>query len=190
LRKSMSDTAWSHASTGISGFGALLGVSAPSANVIYVCGTQGMIFKSTNGGDIWIRSTTPTTRYLRAIYFFDEKRGFAVGDSGVILRTTNGGVTSVSDGEALLPMKFVLEQNYPNPFNSVTVIRYQLPVNSHVALKLYDLLGREVATLVAQELQAGDHAVTWEAGAYPSGVYFYQLRAGSFVETKKLVLVR
>lgn len=190
LRRSMSDTAWSYASTGISGFGALLGVSAPSASVIYVCGAHGMIFKSTNGGDTWIQSTTPTTRNLRAIYFFDENRGFAVGDSGVILYTSSGGVTGVRERGDQRPTAFALEQNYPNPFNSATVIRYQLPANRHVTLKVYDVLGREVATLVSQELQAGDYRVTWEAAAFPSGVYFCQLRAGSFVETKKLVLLR
>jgi photosystem II stability/assembly factor-like uncharacterized protein len=190
LRKSMSDTAWSRASTGISGIGALHGVSGPSANVIYVCGTQGMMFKSTNGGDTWIRSTTPTTRNLRAIYFFDENQGFAVGDSGVILYTSSGGVTGVRERESSLPATFALEQNYPNPFNPSTTIVFHLPERSFVSLKVFDVLGREVATLVSKELQVGDCPVTWNATAFPSGVYFYQLRAGSFVGTKKLVLLR
>jgi hypothetical protein len=156
-----------------------------------------MIFKSTDGGETWDTTAVPTTGNLNAIYFFDENRGFAVGDSRVILHTSNGGVTGVRDRGGQLPARFALEQNYPNPFNSVTVIRYQLPVNSHVTLKLYDVLGREVATLVSEQLHAGEYPVTWEAVGFPSGVYFYRLsvrassgQAGSFAETKKLVLIR
>jgi photosystem II stability/assembly factor-like uncharacterized protein len=190
LRKSMSDTTWSHASTGISGFGALRGVSAPSANVIYVSGAQGMIYKSTNGGDAWLESLAPTKRNLNAIYFFDEKHGLAVGDSGVILYTSSGGVTGVRDRGGQLPTTFALEQNYPNPFNPSTTIVFRLAVRSFVSLKVFDVLGREVATLVSEELHAGNYPVTWEAAAFPSGVYFCGLRAGSFVEAKKLVLLR
>jgi hypothetical protein len=149
-----------------------------------------MLFKSTNGGDTWIKSTTPTTRDLRAIYFYDENQGFAVGDSGVILYTSNGGVTSVRDREGSLPTGFALEQNYPNPFNPSTTIVFHLRERSFVSLKVYDVLGREIATLVSEELYAGDYSVTWEAASFPSGVYFYQLRAGPYVGTKKLMLVR
>ncbi len=196
LRKSMSDTSWRMVPGSVPGNGPLRGVSAPSANVIYVCGNDGMLLKSKDGGDTWAATTVPTTRNLNAIYFFDEKRGFAVGDSGVILYTSSGGVTSVRERGSCLPTVFALEQNYPNPFNPTTVIKFSLPnvgtsrQGRIVSLKVYDVLGRGVATLVSQELQAGDYRVTWEAAAFPSGVYLYQLRAGSFVETKKLVLVR
>jgi photosystem II stability/assembly factor-like uncharacterized protein len=190
LRKSMSDTAWMVATTGILGIGALHGVSAPSANVVYVCGTQGMLFKSTNGGDTWDTTAVPTRQNLNAIYFYDENRGFAVGDSGVILYTSSGGVTGVRDRGGQLPTTLALEQNYPNPFNPSTTIVFHLPERSFVSLKVFDVLGREVATLVSQELHAGDYPVTWKAAAFPSGVYFYQMRAGSFAETKKLVLLR
>jgi photosystem II stability/assembly factor-like uncharacterized protein len=204
IRKSMSDTAWRTVSTGILRNGTLFGVSAPSATVIYVCGTQGMIFKSTNGGDTWAAATVPTTRNLNAIYFFDEKRGFAVGDSGLILHTSNGGVTSVGDREGHLPMVFALEQNYPNPFNPSTTIVFHLPERSFVSLKIFDMLGREVASLVSEEWPAGNYPVRWEAATLPSGVYFYRLsartldessrrpsgQASAFVETKKLVLLR
>jgi photosystem II stability/assembly factor-like uncharacterized protein len=190
VRKSMSDTSWRMVPASIPGNGALRGVSAPSANVIYVCGNDGMLLKSKDGGDTWTATTVPTTRNLNAIYFFDEKRGFAVGDSGLILRTLSGGVTSVDDRKGPLPMVFKLEQNYPNPFNPSTTIVFHLPERSFVSLKVFDVLGREVATLVSEELHAGNYPVIWEAAALPSGVYFCQLQAGSFVETKKLVLIR
>jgi hypothetical protein len=190
VRKLPSDSAWRVVSAGILRDGTVYGVSAPSANVIYVCGSGGMIFKSTNGGDTWTVTSVPTTRNLRAIYFYDEKRGFAVGDSGLIFCTSNGGVTSAGDQEPHVPMKFALDQNYPNPFNGSTTIPFRVPLRTFVSLKVSDGLGREIATLVSEELPAGMHAVRWEAMATPSGVYFYRLYAGSFIETKKLVLLR
>lgn len=190
IRKSMSDTVWEEVSTTILQNGIFFGVSAPSANVIYVCGSNGMIFKSSNGGDTWIPHPVPTMRNLNAIYFYDEKRGFSIGDSGLILFTSNGGVTNVHDPDGNLPMKFALDQNYPNPFNPSTMIVFHLPFTSFVSLKISDGLGRDVATLVSEELTAGIHFRQWNAGGLPSGVYFYRLQVRSLSETKKLVLLR
>jgi hypothetical protein len=89
-----------------------------------------------------------------------------------------------------LPKQFVLRQNYPNPFNPSTVIRYELPVKSNVTLKVYNLLGEEVATLVEEPEEAGYKSVTWDAGMSPSGVYFYRLSAGTFTQTNKLLVVK
>ena len=94
------------------------------------------------------------------------------------------------DKQIDLPKQFVLNQNYPNPFNPSTVISYQLPVSGDVILKVYDVLGNEVATLVNEEKLAGNFTVRFNTANLPSGVYFYQLRAGSFVETRKMVLLR
>ncbi len=100
-------------------------------------------------------------------------------------------VTSVNEmNSSKIPTQFVLNQNYPNPFNPSTVISYQLPVISKVTLKIYDVLGREVATLVNEEQSAGWREVQWNAKLFSSGIYFYTLRAGSFLETKKLVLMK
>jgi hypothetical protein len=88
------------------------------------------------------------------------------------------------------PGRFTLEQNYPNPFNPETTISYQLPAFSNVVLKVYDLHGREAATLVNEKKAAGKHSVTWNASSMSSGVYFYRLRAGGFSETKKLLLLK
>jgi|GEM_PF-4542070 len=89
-----------------------------------------------------------------------------------------------------MPKDFVLEQNYPNPFNPVTVIRYQLPVNSFVALKIYEVLGKEVATLVNGYEEAGYKSVEFDASKLSSGIYFYKLFAGNFVATKKLAVMK
>ena len=85
---------------------------------------------------------------------------------------------------------YFLGQNYPNPFNPATVLPFNLPVRSFVSLKVFDSLGRKVATIVSEELPAGDYSRRWNAANMSSGVYYYRLQASSFVETKKLLLVR
>ena len=88
------------------------------------------------------------------------------------------------------PGAFSLEQNYPNPFNPVTTIAYSLPVSQHVIVTLFDVLGREVATLVNRQKTPGRHEVVFDAGTLPSGVYLYRLQAGPYIETKKLLLAK
>jgi len=85
---------------------------------------------------------------------------------------------------------FALHQNYPNPCNPTTVINYELPKATYVLLAVYDMLGREVAALVNGEQTAGYKSVTWNAANVPSGIYFYRLTAGTFTETKKLLLLK
>jgi hypothetical protein len=85
---------------------------------------------------------------------------------------------------------FSLGQNYPNPFNPNTLISYQLPTGSNTVLKVYDILGSEAATLVNEYKPAGRYEVEFSGAALPSGVYFYQIQAGSFVSTKKMILLK
>jgi hypothetical protein len=136
---------------------------------------------------------------------FQVPAGILFSDSMYYWRVrtaTNGGVgpwseafnfniiiTDVED-EQQLPTEFALMQNYPNPFNPSTVISYQLPVSSNVTLKVYDILGNEVATFVNEEKPAGSYEVKFDASGLSSGIYFYKLQAGSLVETKKMILLR
>jgi len=99
-------------------------------------------------------------------------------------------ITDVKDKTNLLPTQFSLSQNYPNPMNPSTTISFSLPSQSFVSLKIYDVLGREVATIVSEELPAGTYSRQWNAGKMSSGVYFYRLQAGSFTQTKRLVLLK
>jgi len=101
-----------------------------------------------------------------------------------------GPISTVQDDIHALPNFFNLEQNYPNPFNNSTVIKYSIPQEGLVTLKLYNLLGEEVAGLVNDIKQTGHYEVSFDATGLPSSVYFYRLQAGSFVETKKMVLLR
>ncbi len=89
-----------------------------------------------------------------------------------------------------LPGQFMLAQNYPNPFNPATVIRYSLPARGHVTLKIYDMLGREIAAIVDSDQRAGEYSVGWDASGVASGVYFYRLVADNFSDVKKLVVLK
>ncbi len=89
-----------------------------------------------------------------------------------------------------LPKSFSLLQNYPNPFNPTTTISFDLPSRAFVLLKIFNALGQEVSLLVADELTAGTHTRQWNPAGLPSGVYFYRLQAGEFIETKQLLLLR
>lgn len=98
--------------------------------------------------------------------------------------------TGVGNEEQILPKEFSLNQNYPNPFNPSTNIPFSLPVKSHVLLKIYDLVGREVKLLVSEDLPAGNYSRQWVATGMPSGVYFYRIQAGNYITTKKLLLLK
>ena len=103
----------------------------------------------------------------------------------------NGLITNVSlNNLNVIPNEFILRQNYPNPFNPQTKISFSVPKESFITLKIYDLLGREVATLVQDKKQQGEYSVTWNADNVPSGVYFYKLLAGDFIQTKKMILMK
>jgi len=95
-----------------------------------------------------------------------------------------------SKDTTILPERIHLYQNYPNPFNPNTVIRFQLPVTSHVTLKVFDVNGREVATLVDGEMAAGEHAVTFARRELASGIYFYKLTADKFSQSRKAVFIK
>ncbi len=99
-------------------------------------------------------------------------------------------ITSVEQIGLTVPETFSLAQNYPNPFNPSTTIEFSLPNAAHVSLRVYDMLGREVAVLVNEERTAGSYRVTFDARSLPSGTYLYSLRAGASQEIRKMVLVK
>ncbi len=231
-----------------------LAIDSFDPETIYVgLGTDGSIpgglFKSTNGGDYWIRIDSTLKHFdsrLRIISILTDKYKpgrlyigmqrygphytssyadgglFLTEDYGKSWRKVYDGsvrsiyednqtarnifinskfgllkfldtltVTSVKDEKDIAILTdYKLSQNYPNPFNPGTIISWQAPVGSLQSLKVYDVLGREVATLVNEYKEAGKHSVEFNATGLPSGVYFYRLNAGSFSETKKMILLR
>lgn len=109
-------------------------------------------------------------------------------DIRIAYKLTN--VTGISASKPNVPAGFSLSQNYPNPFNPSTTISFSLPSKSYVTLKVFDILGREVASIVSEEMPAGSYSRQWNAANISSGIYYYRLQAGRFVETKKLVSLR
>ena len=110
--------------------------------------------------------------------------------SGTITTIQLSATASVERLSDARPSGYVLEQNYPNSFNPSTTIRYAIPQPAQVSLKVYDVLGREVATLVNARQSAGVYVANFDATALPSGMYFYRLQAGSFSETRKMMLIK
>jgi hypothetical protein len=120
---------------------------------------------------------------------FDGDRRPAIPDIGADQFSRDTTSTDIEEGSSI-PSSFALEQNYPNPFNAQTVVRYQVSVVSMVDLRVYDLLGREMAVLMNEERPAGKYSVSWNAHGMASGIYYYQLKAGGNVFTKKMILLR
>ncbi|MGA2667564.1 MAG: T9SS type A sorting domain-containing protein [Ignavibacteria bacterium] len=175
-------------------------------NDFYVLGSdQAKMDVSTDGGTTWVNKFTWTAsnRAFHSVTQVPE----ANGKPSVKFRLTCiepswdwwwavdnfcvwGTITAVGNTQNNIPTTYALKQNYPNPFNPTTIITYQLPKAGNVKLVVYDLLGREVKTLVNEFKTAGSFDVTFDASTLASGVYFYRLESGSFTDTKKLTLIK
>lgn len=149
-------------------------------------------------GKNWINYTTCNSSlsndYIEGVYA-DQYGNIWFGaedfGKGISVYNPEGIITSISQIDyQKLPQNYSLSQNYPNPFNPSTTIKYDIPKESFVKLKIYDILGREVKTLVKEQKSAGTYKVTFEASNLSSGVYFYRIQAGNFVQTKKLILLK
>jgi hypothetical protein len=98
-------------------------------------------------------------------------------------------ISKVEDDE-ILPNQFMLEQNYPNPFNPSTIIKFGIPERANVVIKIYDILGSEVITLINQEIDIGWYEVQFNASNYSSGIYIYRMQAGNYISTKKMLMIK
>jgi hypothetical protein len=151
------------------------------------------IWRSTNYGNYWtqINDGLGSGAYNVLSLGADDQYLFAgTVSSSIWRRLLTQVVTDVNDGTSIQPSEFSLAQNYPNPFNPNTKISWQSPVSSWQTLKVYDVLGNEVATLLDEFREAGNYAVDFSAAQLTSGVYFYKLQSGEFISTKKMTLMK
>ncbi len=151
----------------------------------------GGIYVSADTGKSWSGNLAP---YLSGInyygsFFLNSQKVWVVGDNGAIV-TSDYTPIGISEISRVIPSKFNLHQNYPNPFNPSTKIKFDIPKWSNAKLIIYDVLGRQVATLVNEQLKPGGYEVEWEGSNYASGIYFYQLVSEQFTETKRMVLIK
>ena len=148
-------------------------------------------YRTTNDGNTWTQQTlSPFTGTIQHLNFADTSRGWAVSSNGEVLHYRPAGTVGVDLPGKGVPSSYSLEQNYPNPFNPTTQVRFEIGEGGFVSLKVYDLLGRQVATLAEGEMKSGSHTVSFDGSRLSSGMYFYVLRSGSFTATKKLVLMK
>jgi hypothetical protein len=151
----------------------------------------GMSAISLDGGTTWTQQAVPSgVGRLYVVRFVDPTTGWAAGNAGAILKWTGSPLVGVEEKTPLLPDGYSLSQNFPNPFNPGTTIEYAIPREAAVELKVYDMLGREIATLVDEQKPAGSYSVRFDAYSMASGVYYYTLKAGTFVSTKSLILMK
>ncbi|MFH1194504.1 MAG: YCF48-related protein [bacterium] len=173
---------------------------ADELNKIYL-GSYGAIYSLKETEENWnvFNSGLPRNSINSIGFDADGYMYAATGGSGVF-RSTNS-ITAIENENNVIPKHFLLTQNYPNPFNPSTTIKYSIPTlcslllggargGSNVILKVYDVLGREIATLVNEEKPAGNYELTFNGEGLPSGVYFYSLHAGDFHQTKKMLLLK
>jgi photosystem II stability/assembly factor-like uncharacterized protein len=154
-----------------------------------IAGTDGGICRSTNGGTQWvdITGTLPSTN-VYAVGATSNGTLFAGNGNGLYRGSQGPNAIGVDTQNA--PESFALLQNYPNPFNPETRIEFRVSGAGLVSLKVFDVLGREVATLVNEEMRSGTYERTFDAGGLGSGVYMYRLQAGAYTETRKLILLK
>jgi hypothetical protein len=181
-------TSWSQVNTGMTN-SSLHALIVSGTNLF--AATEGGVFLSTNNGTSWTAVNTGLTDiYVCALAVSGTNLFAGTAADGVWRRPLLEMITSVEGLSTDLPTHFSLDQNYPNPFNPSTTVSFSLPSKSFVSLKVFAALGREVSILVSEELPAGKYARQWNAMGLPSGVYFYRIVAGSWTETKKLLLLR
>lgn len=152
------------------------------------------IIKTTNGGDNWVTLNLfdDTFYSLWSVQFLDSNIGYATGDLGAILKTTDGGgsIINVTSNSTQIPSNISLQQNYPNPFNPITKIKFEISQSRDVKLIIFDIMGKEIKTLINEQLHPGTYEEEWDGTNYPSGIYFYRIATSDFIETKKMVLTK
>jgi photosystem II stability/assembly factor-like uncharacterized protein len=140
-------------------------------------------------GSRWQCITAPQNILIYDVEFLSEEIGYAFGNGGTILKY-NPAVIGINGNQNTVSDQYALHQNYPNPFNPMTKLKFQMSNKGFVKLTIFDMLGKEIVTLVNEDLNEGTYNFEWNASNYPSGIYFYKLEAGEFSQSRKMVLIK
>ena len=147
---------------------------------------KGAIYKTTDGGNSWERESVGLSKWAEDGIMLSQFLGYAAGGDAVL---KYGIISSVEKLEEM-PKDFLLRNNYPNPFNPTTTIEYEIPERSNVVLKVFDVLGKEIQTLVNQEQEAGVYRINFNGFNISSGTYFFSLKTGNYEESKQMILLK
>lgn len=181
---------WSVQTSGTTG--GLTSIVFTNENLGYASGNLGVL-KTTNGGVNWTNDFIQASIPVNSMHFINVNTGWIAGNSGMIMKTISG-VTGVPEISALNHVDFILSQNYPNPFNPSTKIEYYLPLKSFVSIKVFDISGREIKTIVNETKQGGYYSEEFDGTGLSSGVYFYKLTAYADgrinVITRKMLMIK
>ena len=168
------------------------GITGIGEDTVYVLGLDGNLFETVDGGNSWSTSVIDSTTSLNTINVTEDNTLYVTTAHGYIFRNDEFSTTTGTERiNKEVPKAFSLQQNYPNPFNPSTNIPFVLRKASHVNLKIYNVMGKEVAELVNKVLSEGEHEIVfWSDNSLPSGVYFYELSVDSFSERKSMLLIK
>jgi len=153
--------------------------------------TGAKLWKSTNGGYNWYaQNNYPTGAFIGCITFLDNNTGWTVGGGGYIVKTTNGGLTFITEKEKIITNNFELFQNYPNPFNIQTNIEFNIINNDEYKLEVYNIEGKKIDVLFEIYKQKGKYTIRYDASNLSTGVYFYKLSSPNEFTIKKFLVIR
>lgn len=153
-------------------------------------GTDHGVYFSRDNGKTWTLKGQGLNQDVEAVLIIDSTAYAGTATNGVWVRPLSEMITGIQNKSQNNPLHFSLFENYPNPFNPSTIIGYRLPVRSYVTLNVYDILGREIETLVSGVKNAGSYSITFNASKLASGIYLYKLHAGNFVQVRKMILLK
>jgi hypothetical protein len=148
------------------------------------------LWTKTFGGILWDDGYSVQQTTDGGFILTGRTQSFGAGEEDVLLIKTAPDPSYINQDIDIIPLDFSLHQNYPNPFNPITKIRYSIPQASNVVIKVFDILGNEIETLLDEEKPVGTYELSWCAESLPSGVYFYQLIAGDYIQTRKMILIK
>jgi hypothetical protein len=159
-------------------------------STLFAGSNSGDLLLTSNNGNNWsILNSRMTITQLYSLVINDSFI-YAVTDNGILYSSISGMETNVESLKKTVPASYILFQNYPNPFNPATTISYQVPKPGKILIKVYDMLGREIRTLVNEEKPAGSYSLKFDGRGLTSGIYIYRMIASDNVFTRKFVLLK